>query len=107
MDEVRPNSFDKKLEKLEKKDKVTFERVQKAFKKIRAKPDNRISHFLKADFRGKRSYPVTDKFRVFYAYCEECRRLGHTIYNECANCADIQDDTIVWFNIGDHKIYQE
>ncbi|MFH1224365.1 MAG: hypothetical protein V1676_01025 [Candidatus Diapherotrites archaeon] len=86
---------------------------QKNFGKLEKAVQERIKHlvdgvienpfynspFLAGQFRGKRKKRA-GKYRVTFAVCEECRRLGHTALNGCADCTGMDNEAIKFFDCG-------
>ena len=61
---------------------------------------------LKYDLRGLYSMPVAKNFLIIYSYCKICRKKGDDKFLLCHDCADIQDETVRFFNLGPHdKVY--
>jgi len=62
------------------------------------------TEFLKGQYRGKRKIRLNRLDRLVFVICEECRELNHFIYNQCNDCKDIPENTIViGFIIFGHK----
>ena len=60
--------------------------------------------WLKGDLRGKhKKYVGAGHYRIVYAICEECRRLGHRDLNRCEFCEQTTDKTVVFFFVGPKK----
>lgn len=87
--------FEKNLSRLEKPVK---KRIQRLVDSIVENPYCN-SPFLKGQFRGKRKKRA-GQYRVSFAACEECRRLGHTSLNGCADCEDMSNSIIKFFDCG-------
>ena len=51
--------------------------------------------FLKGQYRGKRKLWLNRSDRLVFVICEECRELGHTIYNQCSDCDTTPENTLV------------
>lgn len=60
--------------------------------------------FLKAQYRGKRKLWLNRSDRLVFVICEECRELGHIIYNQCDDCDSIPENTLkIGFIIFGHE----
>lgn len=70
------------------------------------KPNPRGSEPLRFELEGLRSY---SKFRsgnrIIFAICEDCRKGGFERVNNCQDCEEIADNTIMLFAFGGHDIY--
>lgn len=61
------------------------------------------TEFGKGDYRGKRKLRINRRDRLFFVICEECRREGHRVYNQCPDCSVTPDNTVViGFILFDH-----
>jgi len=87
-------TFEKQLAAIENKDKIRAKRIREAMNEIRADPYHKID-FGKGQYRGKRKYDA-GKDRVLFVVCEQCRKDGHTSINQCSDCHETKDETIVW-----------
>jgi mRNA-degrading endonuclease RelE of RelBE toxin-antitoxin system len=54
------------------------------------------------EFRGKRSVRKGD-YRIIFAICEECRKLGDVRINRCENCDDHSLNDVILFVCGHRK----
>lgn len=62
------------------------------------------TRFLKGQYRGKRKLRLNRTDRLVFVICEECRELNHAIYNQCADCDTIPENTLkIGFLILGHK----
>jgi mRNA-degrading endonuclease YafQ of YafQ-DinJ toxin-antitoxin module len=61
------------------------------------------TYFLHGDLFGKRSFHVSEKIRIIYAYCKLCRRLKHLGFNNCQGCENMDDETVIFFTFGYHE----
>lgn len=94
----RTSEFIKFCKHLAKKDPTRHVILRERFYNLLENPFN-DSGFLKGPLRGKRS-DRNGKTRFVFAVCEECRKLGHTKLNSCADCSEIPDKTVVFFTTG-------
>jgi hypothetical protein len=63
---------------------------------------------LKHDLAGLRSAPVRRNFILIYAYCKDCRARNCEPQNNCPDCRDINDETVIFHIIAPHdKAYQQ
>jgi mRNA-degrading endonuclease YafQ of YafQ-DinJ toxin-antitoxin module len=76
--------------------------IQKKVEQILQDPLGPQTEPLGHDLVGLRSAPVKKSFRLIFAVCEECRRLGHSAVNNCFDCASQPDNTVYFFTIGPH-----
>jgi len=63
------------------------------------------SEKLKYEWAQKRSGRLTDRFRIIYKVCKECRAAGNEQSNHmvaCLSCEDIQDNTVNFLVITDY-----
>lgn len=65
------------------------------------------SEYLRMELEGLRSYNKfeTDN-RIIFAICEECRRNGFEIANNCTDCRKTPDNAIMLFACDGHEIYK-
>jgi mRNA-degrading endonuclease RelE of RelBE toxin-antitoxin system len=54
------------------------------------------------ELRGKRSLRKGD-YRIIFAMCEECRKLGEVRVNHCDNCQEHSANCIILFDCGHRK----
>jgi len=72
------------------------------------KPNPRASETLHFDLEGLRSYnKLKSNNRIIFAICEECRKGGYNRVNNCQDCEEIMDNTIMLFAFGGHDIYED
>ena len=45
--------------------------------------------------------------RIIYAICEDCRKKGATIINNCSICTEMENDVILLWEYNDHDIYAD
>ena len=43
--------------------------------------------------------------RIIFAICGDCRKRGFTSVNNCSDCEEISDDTVMLFAFGGHDMY--
>lgn len=65
------------------------------------------SEYLRLELEGLRSYKLRSGNRIIFAICEECRKGGFESANNCLDCKDIPDNTIMLFAFGGHDIYDD
>jgi hypothetical protein len=53
------------------------------------------TEFGKGQYRGKRKLWLNRSDRLVFVICEECRELNHFVYNNCSDCDDTPENTIV------------
>lgn len=72
------------------------------------KHDPYDSEYLRMELEGLRSYNKleTDN-RIIFAICEECRRNGFEIANNCIDCKNIPDKAIMLFACDGHDLYEK
>ena len=64
------------------------------------------TYLLHGNLEGKRSFWVSKKIRIIYAYCRQCRQLKHVKLNGCHDCLDMKDETVVFFTFDYHdRVY--
>lgn len=64
------------------------------------------TYFLHGDLEGKRSFSVSRNIKILYAYCKRCRQEDHVKLNNCENCSNLEDETVVFFTFDYHdKVY--
>jgi Txe/YoeB family toxin of Txe-Axe toxin-antitoxin module len=65
------------------------------------------TEYLRMELEGLRSYNrlETDN-RIIFAICEECRKNGFDIANNCESCKDIPDNAIMLFACDGHELYK-
>ena len=70
------------------------------------KPNPRDSEPLHFELEGLRSYnKLKSGNRIIFAICEDCRKGGFERVNNCQNCKEIADNTIMLFAFGGHDVY--
>lgn len=76
----------------------------KVLNHIQPNPYN--SEYLSFELEGLRSYTkmISDN-RIVFAICEECRKNGFQDANNCFDCENIVDKTIMLFAFGGHDMY--
>jgi hypothetical protein len=45
--------------------------------------------------------------RIIYAVCEDCRKKGATVINNCSVCAKMANDSILLWEYNEHDIYAD
>ncbi len=64
------------------------------------------TYFLHGDLAGKRAFSVSKNVRIIYAYCKRCRQENHVQLNNCHDCSNRADETVVFFTFDYHdKVY--
>lgn len=76
--------------------------IQKKIQQILKDPLGPQTEPLAFDLVGLRSAAVKKSFRLLFAVCEECRRLGHQAENNCFGCSEMPDNTVYFFTISPH-----
>jgi len=72
------------------------------------KPNPRGSEPLRFELEGLRSYnKIKSGNRIIFAICEDCRKGGYESVNNCPDCEEITDNTIMLFAFGGHDIYKD
>lgn len=62
---------------------------------------------LHYELEGLRSYnKIKSGIRIIFAICEDCRKGGFESVNNCLDCKEIADNTIMLFAFGGHDIYK-
>jgi len=97
----RTNEFLRFCKHLAKKNQTEHLILRERFYILLEDPYNNTG-FLNGPLRGKRSDRNGD-IRFIFAICEECRKLGHTQRNSCANCDENPDSTVIFFAAGPRK----
>ena len=94
--------FERIIRSKKRRDVALVEAAKKGVKRI---VDSPYSHngWLKGNLRGKHKKYVGRDYRIVYAICEECRRLGHAQVNRCEFCDEATDKTVVFFFVGPKK----
>ena len=91
--------FEKNFKKLSQENKI---RIKHAVDDILMYP-KRNSKFAKGQWRCKRERRV-GALRIMYSYCRECREESHISINDCPDCDESDDETVVfWTIIQSHK----
>ena len=64
----------------------------------------RYRDFGKGRYRGKKKVRLNRKDRLFFVFCEECRKFGHRSFNQCDDCENTPNNTVKFaFILFDHK----
>jgi hypothetical protein len=50
---------------------------------------------MKGQYRGKREARLNDSDRLVFVICEECRHEGFRKYNQCNDCGNTPENTLV------------
>lgn len=91
--------FQGRLAKIQQNDPPGYKRIQKVIDRLLHDPadaDGRMKglhHGRLKKYVGKREY------RLIYHWCEACAKLSAKEVNKCGNCADINDHSVVFFDI--------
>jgi mRNA-degrading endonuclease RelE of RelBE toxin-antitoxin system len=96
--------FEKKLAKLQKKDKIRSKRVLQEIQDICNSPYSYNGRFAKGRYAGKREGRAGDD-RFLFIVCKQCRELGHTAINACTTCSTTKDETVVFVQMIDSHKY--
>lgn len=91
----------KRLKKIYSKSKAAQHLVEKRLDDLRNDPYAGSYFLVGATLKGKRALHA-GKLRIVFAICEECRELEHTRFNDCYDCDEIPDNTIVVFTVDSH-----
>jgi len=75
----------------------------KVWNHIRHKPYS--YEYLSLELEGLRSFKFPSGDRIIFAICKECRKNGFVSVNNCPECKEIADNTIMLFVFGSHDIY--
>jgi mRNA-degrading endonuclease RelE of RelBE toxin-antitoxin system len=86
------------LRRMERQDPASHRIAMEALRELSNEP-YRAKEFLKGEFRGKRKYR-RGRMRIIFAVCEECRRLNHRRFNQCADCDEMPNRAIKLFELG-------
>lgn len=76
----------------------------KVLNHIKSRPYD--SEYLRLELEGLRSYKMQSGNRIIFAICKECRKHGFESANNCGDCKEIPDNTIMLFVFGGHDIYK-
>lgn len=93
------SGFSAKLNRIEKLDPPSFERILKVIKRVLENPqiaDGRmrgLHHSRYKKYVGRRDY------RLIYEWCELCRKTARKIEERCANCHELPDHSVVFFDL--------
>lgn len=93
--------FEKGFKKFNRNIQIEIDKVIK--EKLTKNPyggSGNIGH-LHGEFRGLRRIRVRKKWRIYFAICEECRKLGCQSLRRCEDCEERLDKTVKLFYI--HK----
>jgi len=97
---IYTKTFKKQVKKLDS----TFRRqIEERIRDLIADPWHN-TQFLRGQYRGKRKLRLNRTDRLVFVICEECRELGHFVYNQCEHCDETPENTIIIaFIIFGHK----
>lgn len=76
----------------------------KVWNHIRHKPYR--YEYLSLELEGLRSFKFQSGDRIIFAICAECRKKGFESVNNCPECEEIADSTIMLFVFGGHDVYE-
>lgn len=93
--------FDKSWKKYAKRYRAELRRIEKAIDQLRGNPHLNDS-WLRAELSGKHKKRVGG-WRIVFAICEECRKLGHERCNKCKDCSSSAGRTVRLFDVGPRK----
>ena len=66
------------------------------------------SEYLRMGLEGLRSYnKLETDSRIIFAICEECRKNGFETANNCKDCKNISDNSVMLFAFGGHDLYEK
>ena len=82
---------------MKKKSPVRAKRIESAIQEVLNGPYGDMD-FGKALWRGKRKKRVGDD-RITFVVCKQCRDLGHQGFNQCSDCDDTPDETVIFVSI--------
>lgn len=57
---------------------------------------------LRGDLQGFYSCPVKRTYIIIYLYCASCRKKGDDVVVACADCEEMEDETIKFVRFGPH-----
>jgi hypothetical protein len=98
--------FDEKIKSGKKKDINKIKAVKYGVDKL-LKGQLQGSEFLAGEFSSMRKFRVSEKQRIIFAHCGECRQLGHDKLNQCEECQENSDNTLRFFAFADRdEIYE-
>ena len=91
--------FQKVVSSTKKKDRLFIREIQNAVKKLLRNPYNNDS-WLKYEWAGKHKKKVggPSGYRIIFAICEECIRMGHQKLNQCEFCPGQERKVVVFFH---------
>ena len=57
---------------------------------------------LKKNLNGLRSFPLARHFIIIYLVCEDCRELKQQDINNCFQCEQIPEESVIFLLFGPH-----
>jgi len=89
--------FEEQFKKLTKKDATLKKRLSEKIAEMKKeKPSSQVG--IVADFRGKCKMRM-ERYRLLYAYCQDCREYKHQAYNKCVGCETKDNNALVFFEV--------
>lgn len=59
---------------------------------------------LRGNLNGLRSFPFVENFIITYIVCEECRQLQQEDINNCRDCGNIPENSVIFLDFGPHDL---
>lgn len=94
--------FSKNLEKLTRRNLELKRRIDKKIREMRNDPFRGSIHLV-GKGTGKRRVYVAGDYRLIYAVCHECREKGHNSINQCIDCEQKSNNSIIYFDVEHRK----
>lgn len=98
---IYSDTFRQDIDSFKREKKAIVRKIDAAIKKLSFDP-YRNSKLLEGKYKGKRSHRK-GKLRIIFVICEECRKLNHISLNNCPNCDDFLDKTLIFLKVGRRK----
>ena len=98
--------FQRSLEKLTERDKTLKKVIESRVKALSDFPlhDSKLLH---GRFLGKRRTYVGKKYRIIYSICEECREKNYKRFNQCPDCEEKPDKSIILWDVNKREVIYE
>lgn len=91
--------FKKVFKKLDRGIQVAIDKaIEEKIAKDPYRGSGNIGH-LQGEFRGLRRIRVRRNWRIYFAICEECRKLGYQSLRGCKDCKELPSNAVRLFYI--------
>jgi hypothetical protein len=92
-------TFTKKLESVKRHDPAGYERIIKVRDRLLVNP-NDADGKMHGMYSGRlKKYVGKSGYRIIYYWCELCRKENRRLEKVCADCKEIPDQSVIFFDL--------